>query len=568
MTDDASLPSPKLPVRRFLALSLPYLTTDRLHRQALGRSWRCPSVLSRAKNANSPPGNKSASGHGHADDVRHGIPSQPFAVVAKVKNALRLVALDEVAEKLGLLRGQALADARAMIPTLAIVDEDTAADATLLEEIADWAERYTPLVALDGADGLMLDITGCAHLFGGEEALVGDLVQRLLGQGFLARATIADTPGAASAAARFTNATVVPQGQMTGMLEPLPLAALRIDRETVSAMDRVGLKRIGQIIGAPRAPLAARFGIELIRRLDQALGVDEESINPRREAPTFIAERRFAEPIAREEDVAATLSSLAATLGQSLETHGEGARRLEFTLFRVDGVVTRIAVGAGRPIRAPKLILALFREKFVALGDDLDAGFGFDVARLSVTASAAADPAQIDLTGDAIAEADVDGLIDRIAARLGLDSVGRIVPRASHIPERAEIFVAAAETTTRSERSRGPDREATRGEDGRRPDRETKDFPLRLFARPELVEAIAEVPDGPPVHFRWRRALYRVARAEGPERIAAEWWRSDGLTRDYFRVEDSAGHRFWLYREGLYGRELVTPRWYMHGVFA
>ena len=235
MTDDASLPSPKLPakpVRRFLALSLPYLTTDRLHRQALGRSWRCPSLLSRAKDTNSRPGNRSASGHGRADDVRNG----PLAIVAKVKNALRLVALDEAAEKLGLLRSQAFADARAMIPTLAVVDEDPAADAALLDEIADWTERCTPLVALDGADGLMLDITGCAHLFRGEEALVGDLVQRLLAQGFLARATIADTPGAASAAARFTNATVVPQGQMTGMLEPLPLAALRIERETVSAM--------------------------------------------------------------------------------------------------------------------------------------------------------------------------------------------------------------------------------------------------------------------------------------------------------------------------------------------
>lgn len=502
------------------------------------------------KDANPRPGKKSEDGHGHGVDVSSG----PLVVVAKVKNALHLVALDETAEKLGFVPGQALADARAMIPALTIVDEDTAACVTLLEEIADWTERYTPLVAIDGADGLMLDITGCAHLFGGEEALVGDLVQRLLAQGFLARAAIADTPGTASAAARYTNATVVPQGQMTGMLEPLPLAALRLDRETVSAMDRVGLKRIGQIIGAPRAPLAARFGIELIRKLDQALGIDEEAINPRREAPTFIAERRFAEPIAREEDVAATLSSLAATLGRSLETHGEGARRLEFTLFRVDGVVTRIAVGAVRPIRAPKLILALFREKFVALGDDLDAGFGFDMARLSVTVSAAADSAQIDLTGDAVAEADVDGLIDRIAARLGLDSIGKIVPRESHIPERAESFVAVTETT-RSERDRWSNREE-------------KDFPLRLFARPELVEAIAEVPDGPPVHFRWRRALYRVARAEGPERIAAEWWRADGLTRDYFRVEDSAGHRFWLYREGLYGRELITPRWYMHGVFA
>ena len=513
----------------------------------------------------------------------------PLAVVAKIKSALRIAALNESAEHLGLTRGMALADARAMIPSLAVADDDPAADAALLEEIANWAERYTPLVALDGSDGLFLDITGAAHLFGGEAALVADLVARLTAQGFLARAAVADTPGAASAAARFTDVAVVAAGGARALLTPLPLAALRIDRDTVFAMNRVGLKTIGQIVGAPRAPLAARFPLGLLQRLDQAFGIDEEAINPRRPPPFFIAERRFAEPISREEDIAATLSSLAATLAQSLETHGEGARQLEFTLFRVDGHVARVAVGAGRPVRAPKLILALFREKFAALAsDEIDAGFGFDMARLSVTASAPANPEQIDLAGEAIAEADLDGLIDCIGARLGADSVGTITPRESHIPERSQAIVAGRG----EERALASDRDVTRGEEraqratgkqtrgeekasapkpsgSTRGDREANNpSPLRLFARPEPVEAVAEVPDGPPVTFRWRRALYRVARAEGPERIAPEWWREDAFTRDYFRVEDSAGHRFWLFREGLYGRELTAPRWYLHGVFA
>jgi protein ImuB len=553
---DAALTSRKSPPRRILALSLPYLATDRLHRQTLGKSWRCPpggASLSREK--------RTAGGNRPADDAHvGGKVSPPLAVVAKVKNALRLVALDETAERTGLTRGTALADARAMIPALVVADDDPTADAALLDAIADWAERYTPLVALAGTSGLMLDITGCAHLFGGEAALAADLAARLLTQGFLARAAIADTPGAAHAAARFTGLAVVPEGGNAPMLAPLPLSALRLDPDIVSAMDRVGLKRIGQILGAPRAPLAARFGSETIRRLDQALGQDEEAIDPRRAAPSFIAERRFAEPISREDDIAATLASLAATLSQSLERHGEGARRLEFTLFRVDGAVTRIAVGAGRPIRAPKLILDLFREKFTALGDDLDAGFGFDMARLSVTASAAADPAQIDLAGDAATQADVDALVDRIGARLGADSVKVIVAHESHIPERAEILMSRDNRRPASISGPSPSPE---------PESETALLrPLRLFAHPEPVEATAEVPDGPPVHFRWRRALYRVERAEGPERIAAEWWHRDGLTRDYFRVEDSAGHRFWLYREGLYGRELTAPRWYMHGVFA
>jgi protein ImuB len=572
-------PSPKAraPTRRILSLSLPYLPTDRLHRQMLGRAWR-------STGRRDPP--RGEEGRRPDREVKN-LP--PLAVVAKIKSALRIVALDERAEKLGLTRGMALADARAMIPSLGVADDDPAADASLIEEIANWAERYTPLVAIDGADGLFLDITGAAHLFGGEAALVADLVTRLTAQGFLARASIADTPGAASAAARFTHTAVVAAGGATALLAPLPLAALRIDRDTVFAMERVGLKTIGQIVAAPRAPLAARFPLGLLQRLDQAFGIDEEAISPRRPPPFFIAERRFAEPISREEDIAATLSSLAATLAESLEIKGEGARQLEFSLFRVDGHVARVSVGAGRPVRAPKLVLDLFREKFAALGSDgIDAGFGFDMARLAVTASAPSNPEQIDLAGEAIAEADLDGLIDRIGVRLGPESVGTIVPRESHIPERSQAIVAGrgeeraqratGKQTRGEERALASDRDATRGKEqasapkpsgSTRGDREANNpSPLRLFARPEPVEAVAEVPDGPPVTFRWRRALYRVARAEGPERIAPEWWREDAFTRDYFRVEDSAGHRFWLFREGLYGRELAAPRWYLHGVFA
>jgi protein ImuB len=485
----------------------------------------------------------------------------PLAVTAKVKNALRLVALDEAAERLGLAAGQTLADARAMIPALDIADDDPAADGGLLDAIADWAERYTPLVALTEG-GLFLDITGAAHLFGGEAALAGDLAGRLTSQGFAAEVAIADSPGAAWAAARFAAAAgpvVVPAGGAAALLAPLPLAALRLDRDTISALDRVGLKRIGQVMGAPRGPLAARFGLGFIRRLDQALGMEEEAIGPRRPPPVLIAERRFAEPISREDDIAATLVSLAGTLAENLEANGLGARRLELALFRVDGVVERIVVGAAKPLRTPKLVATLFREKFAGLSDEIDAGFGFDMARLSVLEAAPQDAFDMDLTGEAVAEADLDGLIDRIGARLGAEHVTRIAARDSHIPERAEAYAVAAETA--APRKPAP---AAMSPDETAP----IDRPLRLFARPELVEAVAEVPDGPPVRFRWRRAIYRITRAEGPERIASEWWREDALTRDYFRVEDTTGHRFWLYREGLYGREITTPRWYLHGVFA
>jgi protein ImuB len=478
----------------------------------------------------------------------------PLAVAAKVKGALRLAALDETAERLGLVRGQPLADARAMIPALEAVEEDGSSDHALLESLADWAERYTPIVTLDPDDGLVLDITGAAHLFGGETGLIADAGTRLKAQGFFVRHAIADTPGAASAAARFGGDAIVPEGGTAAMLKPLPLAALRLDGETVAALDRVGLKRVGQIMDTPRGPLTARFGAMLLRRLDQALGLEEEALSPHRPLPTLIAERRFAEPVSREDDIAATLASLAATLAKSLEERGEGARGLELSLFRVDGHVTRSFVGTGRPVRKAKLVLDLFREKFAGLGDEIDAGFGFDMIRLAVLAAAPFDNAQTDLAGDAVGQSDLGQLIDRLGVRLGAEHVGHIETRDSHVPERAEAFVM--------------------GEDERRKMLPATFFPsaplerpLRLFAKPEPVEAIGEVPDGPPVTFRWRRVLYRIVRAEGPERIASEWWRGEDFTRDYFRVEDPDGRRFWLFREGIYAPETPEPRWYLHGMF-
>jgi protein ImuB len=479
----------------------------------------------------------------------------PLAIVAKLKSAMRLVALNAPAFRLGLSRGQALAEARAIHPMLEAVDADAAADARLLAEIADWADRYTPLVALDGADGLMLDITGCAHLFGGEAAMVADLLGRLEQQGFAASAAIADTPGAASAAARYTDVTVVAPGGSGEMLKSLPMLALRLPHEMVAMLERVGLKRIGQIIGAPRAPLAARFGAELILRLDQSLGIDEEAISPRRPMPALLAERRFAEPISLVEDIAATVASLAGTLAQRLEERGIGGRSFELSLYRVDGVVSRAEIRTARPLRTPRLISELFAEKFAMLGDELDAGFGFEMVRLSVLATDENAPAQIDLTGETDSEADLAQLIDRIGVRLGLDRIVRIGARDSHVPERSAIAIPAAQGSVAVAWSDPAEDEPI-------------DRPLRLFARAEPVEAIAEIPEGPPLRFRWRRALYEVTRAEGPERIAAEWWKEDGLTRDYYRVEDRAGHRFWIYREGLYDRETAAPRWFLQGLFA
>src|SRR5947209_10126485 len=471
----------------------------------------------------------------------------PLVVFGKRGNLDLVLAIDAAAEQLGLTAGLALAQARAMHPTLTAVPEDQTADARLLDAIAETCQRYTPLVAIDPPDGILLDIGGCAHLFGGEERLRADLLARMTRLGFSARAAIAVTIGAASAAARFGDTTT--QADSTrdprGRLAPLPLAALRLPDETVAALARVGLKRIGDILDLPRSPLAARFGADLLRQLDRALGREDEPLTPRLPVAPYVAEKSFHEPIAREEDVLASVERLAARLKTALAGRGEGARRLELALFRTDGAVKRIAAGTSRPVRDPRAIRALFVERLAALGDEIDPGFGFDLARLSVVKAESCPDQQIGL-GTREDQIELDRLIDRLSARLGRQRVSRLLARDSHIPELAAA-VMPAQAMTRAEFGWDAFRRF-RTEAG------LSSRPLRLLAKPEpIADVFALLPDGPPTRFRWRRALHEVVRAEGPERIEGAWWSEEGgPARDYFHVEDTAGLRFWLFRAGLY----------------
>ncbi len=486
--------------------------------------------------------------------------SQPLVVFGKRGNVDILVAVNAAAERTGVRNGLALAQARAMHPALIAVPEDQAADARLLDALADWCQRYTPLIATDGSGGILLDISGCTHLFGSEQKLRDDLLARVQGFGFSARAAIASTIGAAWAAARFDGMAMTPAGREGELLAPLPLAALRLEPKTVADLARLGLKRIGDLLDLPRAPLAARFGTDLIRKLDRALGREDEPLTPRRPVAPYIAERSFHEPIAREEDVLATIERLAARLERALAARGDGARNLELALFRTDGAVKRITAGTSRPLRNPAAIRALFVERLAALGDEIDPGFGFDLARLSVVVAEPSPDEQIGL-GAVENSTEFDRLIDRLSARFGRNRVTRLIARDSHIPELAAHAVPAQMTAT-----------AEAGWDRFRRDVGLSIRPLRLLARPEPIhDLLALVPDGPPVRFRWRRAWHEVIAAEGPERIAAAWWSedSDGAARDYFQVEDKAGLRFWLFRAGLYRDSASSPpRWFMHGLYA
>lgn len=498
--------------------------------------------------------------------------ARPLVTTCEERGALRLAAIDRIADQRGLRAGLALADARARHPDLIALADDPAADRALMGRLADWTRRYTPLLAQDPPDALVLDMTGAAHLFGGEEALLADIRSRLRAMGFTPRLAIAGTPEAAAALTRAKRDKagvdkadgpdpIIASGAEEAALRPLPLRALRVASDTCDALERLGLSRVEDILLRPRAPFAARFGADLIARIDAALGRMRSSIGAQIEAPAYLTERRFFEPILAAEDVARTLERLAEELCSMLTRHGEGATRLEYMLFRVDGAVRRISLQAGRPVRDPDRIMLLFREKLAGFHDALDIGHGFDLARLTAVTVARLDQASPRLDGRARGQA-LAQLIDTLAARLGEERVRIPVAGDAHLPEEAaRLRRPYARPSARSSSSpwlAAPSHWLAAAA----PDR-----PIRLFDQPEPIEALAGVPDGPPLRFRWRRVLHETAAYEGPERIAPPWWRGGRLTRDYFRVEDREGRRFWLFRHGLYARETQSPRWYLHGVF-
>jgi protein ImuB len=478
---------------------------------------------------------------------------RPLVVYAKIKNAFTLTAVDKRATVAGLKIRMSLADARAIRPDLVAYEVDEAADAKLLDAVAAWCERFTPIVVPDPPQGLLLDITGCTHLFGGEAKLLEEVELRLTAQGFVTRAAIAPTPGAAWAFARTGKARLLDAGGLKEALSVLPVGALRLRPEATALLKRLGLKNIGQIMDSPRQPFAARAGQHALLRLDQALGETPEALTPRRKPPPLYVLRCLVEPILTMEAILIVAEVLCTDLCTQLEEMGAGVQFMRLSLFGVDNKTRTIQLGLSRPERDLKIMLRLLRERLSVSPEALDAEFGFDAMRLDAVEIASIILRPIDLAPVAGRDKEAEArLVDRLSARLGAARIGRPELRLVHAPERANDWAPA--NTIAVEPPKLP-------EDGvvRRP--------LRLFACAQPVEALASVPDGPPMRFRWRRILHEVKRAEGPERITPDWLRAPtGRTRDYYRVEDREGRRFWLYREGFHGEE-PAPRWYLHGVF-
>ena len=535
--------------------------------------------------------------------LRRGLPEGPLATVTDLPAGQMLVSLSAAAEAAGLTPGQSLRDARAMCPTLATVPRNAAAEAAFLAALARWAGRFSPWVAVEPPAALLIDLTGAAHLFGGEEGVLAEVAGDCARFGLTVQAGIADTPGGAWALARHAApegdaphrsgdaidqearatrsraakrhwtkggsagarpqaapaapaARIAPPGRLRQALAPLPLAALRLDEASLAGLARLGLRRVEDILGLPRAALARRFGAGVLRRLDQALGLEPEPVSPRAPAPRFAVRLSLPDPIGLGEDIMAGLDRLLPALCDRLAAQGRGARQVRLTCLRADHSRQVLDFGLARPAADPDRLRPLLMLKLA----EIDPGFGIDALRLEAVATepvhpvqhrghleAAAAALERHAPGSAVATA-LDDLVGRLGARLGMEAITRLAPADSHIPEKAAQVLAAAWSEP------------------------TAAWPARGLARPLVhfpPEPVA-APDAPapPARFRWRRREIVVARADGPERIAPEWWLDDPAwrsgPRDYWRVEAETGERLWLYHAR--GGE-TSPGWFCQGVF-
>jgi protein ImuB len=478
-------------------------------------------------------------------------PETPVVLIGRVGRKRVVAAADAAAQGQRIYPGMAATRARALIQDLAVHDHDPRGDSDGLDQLALWAlKRYAPIVAPDPPDGLIIDATGATHRHGGDQAFVHDLIDQCRAVGLTARAAMADTRGSAHALARLVaHPVLVAPDRGARLIVDLPTSALRLTPHMVAALSKMGIDTIGEIEAKPRAPLALRFGPELMRRLDQAFGRTAEPIEPV-EAPDLIQVRQvFADPIGAPETLARYTLKLVEALCAILETGGLGALKLDLRFHRVDNHIEGIRIGTARPIRDIKRMTRLLCDKL----ETIDPGLGVEIMVLTAPVAEPLDwkPAAGDLTIPAVA--DVSDLIDTLANRLGGGRLYRLAPAQSDVPERsAKRLAPTASPVPETWPGRWP-------------------RPARLLPLPERIDTVALLPDQPPVSFSWRGVRRRGGRADGPERIFGEWWRRDGeldAVRDYFQLEDETGERFWVFRRGD-GEQSVTGdlSWYLHGLF-
>jgi len=497
-------------------------------------------------------------------------PDDPIVLTVEGTHGLLIHAVTKAAAERGARAGARLTDARALDPSLVAVPADPQGDAALVQRLARWAGRWSPLVEMDGEDGLRLDVTGVAHLFGDEWDLAADVQTRFAVAGLSTRVAIAPTAAAAWALAHYGHARALVCTKDTGAkLADLPVAALRLPPEANRTLERLGLKTIGLLAGIERRSLARRFREvdNPVDALDRALGRKPEPLTavPAERPPR--AALKLEEPATHPEAPVQALDRLIPDLVRQLQQRHLGVRRLALIGFRVDGSTAIASVATAIPSREPKHLQRLLADKAAAL----DPGFGFDAFALQADWAEGLASAQESLVGDPSGEQEVARLVDRLSVQLGPEKVRRPQPFESHLPERASGWANAVSSlrgAKATKQSSGGDLDCfPRIKSGVAM---TGARPQRLLDRPEAIAVVYATPEGVPRRFVWRRAVHDIARVEGPERIAPEWWRqpSTARLRDYYRVEDQAGRRYWIYREGLIGDGRGgLPEWYMHGLF-
>ncbi|MFD2161154.1 Y-family DNA polymerase [Paradesertivirga mongoliensis] len=472
----------------------------------------------------------------------------PFVLAATEHNRKVITAATSLAESQGIQVGMAVADAKAMIPDLLVFDEKPAREKRLLKALAEWCIRYTPFVALDLPDGLILDISGCTHLWGGEKTYLKDIVTRLRGSGYDVRAAIADTVGTAWAVSRFGQVSpVIESGAQASALLPLPAAALRLDSNILTRLQKLGLYQIGSFIGMPRSALRRRFGEDLLLRLAQALGQTEEYIQPIVVPEPWQERLPCMEPIRTAAGIEIAIKQLLETLCLRLQQEGKGIRTAILKCYRVDGKIQQVEIGTNKASHHVQHLFKLFELKISSIAP----GLGIELFTLEALKVEGVSILQEALWGGnpGLDDEKVAELLDRITAKVGTGTIHRYLPDEHYWPERsikpAASLQEPAITTWRSDRPR----------------------PLRLLATPAPVDVTAPIPDYPPLMFRYKGEVHHIRKADGPERIEREWWLEGGEHRDYYNVEDRNGQRYWLFRSGHYDTS-EKKQWYLHGFFA
>ncbi len=470
---------------------------------------------------------------------------KPFLLYAPQHGRMVVRASSQNLIKDGISPGMVVADVRAILPSVEVFPDNPVAEEKLLKDLAEWCLRYSPVVATDSPDGLILDISGCPHLWGGELPYLQSITSRFRKGGYDVRAAIADTIGTAWAAARYgKNEMIIELGKQADALFPLPPDALRLDSSTLQRLEKLGFRQIGQFIGIPRLNLCRRFGEAMLIRLEQALGTMPESLKPVQPAPVYLERLPCLEPIRTATGIEIALKRLLEPLCERFFSEGKGMRTGIFKGYRIDGETVQISIGTNRASRNAEHLFKLFELKI----PELEPALGIELFTLEATLVEDANETQEALWSTAYRDqAAISELVDNIAGKVGMHAIHHYLPQEHHWPESSVKEVSSLEeqpeTEWRTDRPR----------------------PIHLLPDPEPIEVMVVLPDYPPMHFRYKSEVIRIVRADGPERIEQEWWLQGGPPRDYYRVEDESGARYWLFRLGLYGNR--KPQWFLHGFF-